>query len=375
MKKPFYYGKEVKGEYFTNRAKEIQEILSLLRSRPAFNIALVGSRRIGKTSLILELKEKMDKEIPILIKCEEELYPKTPENFFKNVVKKLAEEHEKRSEKLLVKLKRLKRVLPAKVALSYKEIGFFMEWKEKDAKALMEKTFDIIEKMDKETKTKVIIFLDEFQELFDFGDDFLWALRGYISDSPASFVVTSSLGRFEEELKSEKRPFFNFFTVKRIGRISNTELKNFIISRAKRFEMTFTNDAVDALISDAEGHPYYAQLLALESYECAKIHHLKRVDISVYKEAFERALEHIPAHLTSQFMKLRGKTRDLFIALCLGKSKVAEIAKEVGINTSNASQILKQIEREYDLIEKVAMGRYRLKDKFLATWVQNRYAK
>lgn len=373
MSKPFYYGKEVVGEYFVNRDKEIKEMVSLLKGKPSFNIAIVGSRRIGKTSLIFKLKEFLIQNFGVIIKCEEELFPKTPENFFKNLVIRFSSEYDKIIKSPTIKLKRLKKLLPKRIGLEYKDITFFLEWKEKDVKPLMDKTFELIKRIDLETGLKVVVFLDEFQELYDFGSEFLWALRGYIADSPASFVVTSSQTRFEKMLANEEHPFFNFFTVKKIGPIPQQELRKFISTRAKIYGIKFSNDVLDKLLTYTNGHPYYTQLLAAECYELAKLERKKEVKKRLYEEAMEKALEHIPAHLTSQFFRLKGRTRDAFIALCLGKLTVSEVAKEIRISTSNASQILKQIESTFDLIEKVDIGKYQVKDKFLAAWVQKRF--
>ncbi|MGB9613743.1 MAG: hypothetical protein ACPL4K_06205 [Candidatus Margulisiibacteriota bacterium] len=55
MKNPFYFGKEVTGEAFTNRKSEVKELLSDIEQ--GLNIIIYSPRRYGKTSLIKEVLE------------------------------------------------------------------------------------------------------------------------------------------------------------------------------------------------------------------------------------------------------------------------------------------------------------------------------
>ena len=60
MENPFFYGTTVSGKSFTNRQKEIKEIVGDLKSGQ--NLFIYSPRRYGKTSLIKVVLEKLKKE-------------------------------------------------------------------------------------------------------------------------------------------------------------------------------------------------------------------------------------------------------------------------------------------------------------------------
>ena len=57
---PFFFGEVVKGENFTDRVNEIERLTAELRG--GHNIFLISPRRYGKTSLIMQVLEDLDKE-------------------------------------------------------------------------------------------------------------------------------------------------------------------------------------------------------------------------------------------------------------------------------------------------------------------------
>ena len=175
MENPYYAGKEVTGKYFFNRKNELEEAILLLTPKEAVNIAIVGSRRIGKTSFQLKAGEILREKncLPILIKCET-LFPQDPKNFFENLIKELLGE----LRKLEGKFGHIKDFLSAskeaslkKIGLDYDDISFWIDLGKREAslKEIMDKTFGVVEKISDKSDKKVVIFLDEFQSLYQFG--------------------------------------------------------------------------------------------------------------------------------------------------------------------------------------------------------------
>src|SRR5260370_34906142 len=72
---PFIVGKPATGEFFVNREKELQRLLSLakgLEKGSSSNAVLVGLRRTGKTSILHSLVLNLEpsrKIIPVMINC------------------------------------------------------------------------------------------------------------------------------------------------------------------------------------------------------------------------------------------------------------------------------------------------------------------
>jgi Archaeal ATPase. len=68
----FRYGRPVTGRYFVDREKEMEKIYTILSEIPrggGNNIALIGLRRTGKTSLLKNLKFDFEGVVPVFVDC------------------------------------------------------------------------------------------------------------------------------------------------------------------------------------------------------------------------------------------------------------------------------------------------------------------
>lgn len=369
IKRPFYAGKELPSEeYFFNRKKELFRLKTALSVREPVNIALVGERRSGKTTLIRKVAGMLKNKQRIIIKCEK-LLPLDEKTFFRNLIKELINEYFGKT--ALVKEKLKGAIKSLRVGLSIEDITFWIEFGEQKVslKDLMDKAFKMISALNKIRPT--VIFLDEFHELFKFGDEFLWSLRAYISDSKSSFVVSSSWHRFLEKLKEEKHPFFNFFEIIELKEVDEKDTKTYLIKQIKKAHLSFEDEVIEAIIQDSRLRPYYIQLLGLKCFENALFEKRKVIDLTIYKKALSDSLNNLPNYLLADYRKLRGKTREIFISMCLyDLKKPSEIAEKISMNSSNVIQTLTQIIRNYDLIKKIN-GEYQVKDNFLKEFVKN----
>lgn len=374
---PYFAGKEIPEEYleayFFDRKKEIEELRWKLERKPALNFALYGQRRLGKTSLIEKINKVLKKKcLPILIKCEE-LLPLDELTFLQNFAIKLLDEYSK-IEKLIKIEKTLKELAArTKIGLEIADITFWLKFGEKKitVKEALDKCFELIDKIALKSKRKVIIFLDEFQEIFGFGDKFLWALRAKISSSKASFVVSSSWHRFYHEITNEKRPFFNFFETYEIKEVPRNDAKEYLLRRAKRFNLKFDASIAENILDVSECKPFYLQLLALKCYVLSMPK--KIVNKAIFEKALEETIKNIPAHLVASFAALKGRKKDVFVALCLyDLKKPADIAKKISMEPKNVIVILGRLIKDYGIVKKIGQEYY-VSDNFLKGYVKLEY--
>ncbi len=373
---PYFAGKEIPEEYldtyFFNRKKEIKELKWKLEREPALNFALYGQRRLGKTSLIEKLNQILrEKCLPILIKCEE-LLPLDELTFLQNLTIRLLEEYSKLDKLTKIKEGLKELAIRTKVSLEIADITFWLQFGEKKitVKEAIDKCFELIDKIVLKSKRKIIIFLDEFQEIFNFGDKFLWTLRAKISSSKASFVVSSSWHRFKEEITNEKRPFFNFFETYEIKEASREDAREYLLKRAKKFNLKFETSILEKILDISECRPFYLQLLALKCYMLSVPK--KIVNQKIFEEAFKETIKNIPAHLIASFALLKGRKKDVFVAVCLyNLKKPAEIAKKIDMEPKNVIVILFRL-IEDGIVKKIKQEYY-VSDNFLKEYVKLQY--
>ncbi len=374
---PYFAGKEIPEEYldtyFFNRKKEIEELTWKLERKPAMNFALYGQRRFGKTSLIEKLTKILRENcLPIFIKCEE-LLPLDELTFLQNLSIRLLEEYGKLEKLTKIKKALIDLAVGTQVGLEIADATFWLRFGERKitVKEALDKCFEIINKVALKSKRKVIVFLDEFHELFSFGDQFLWALRAKISSSKASFVVSSSWHRFHNEITNEKRPFFNFFEVYEITEVPRGEAKEYLLKRAKKFDLKFEDVVLEKVLEVSQCKPFYLQLLALKCYTLSLPK--KIVTAELFEKALEETIKSIPAHLVSSYGALRGRKRDVFVAMCLYDfRKPADIAKQISMEPKNIIVILSRLIKDYGLVEKIKQE-YFISDNFLKEYVKNQY--
>src|SRR3989344_8040144 len=165
MKNPFYFGKEVVGESFTNRKSEIKELLSDIEQGQ--NIIIYSPRRYGKTSLIkrvLGIAEERG-----ILSFYLDLYPITNfQDFIEIYARALAgaEPPSKFKEFIKVLGKLIPKLLP-KVSIGPKgglEISFDFEKIFKEKEVILDDLLEAAQKLAvKKGKSAVVVF-DEFQE-------------------------------------------------------------------------------------------------------------------------------------------------------------------------------------------------------------------
>lgn len=378
---PFFAGKEIPKEYlniyFFDRKKEIEEIPRKLKNKVPVNIAMYGQRRIGKTSLLETISVKLEKEcLPVFIKCEQ-LMPQTPQNFLSNLATELGTKLEKinRVEQIKNKTKEFLNSIK-EIELSIQEITLSVKLRrELSEKELLDKVFGVIEKISKISGKKVIILFDEFHELFKFGNEFLWTLRAYISNSTASFVVASSYHRFKHKLVDEEHPFFNFFEIYHISPVPENEAIQYLKKRITRVKMSFSDEVIHKIISTSECKPFYLQLLASKCYDVALRNKENKINDHIFAIALNEALENAPAYETAAFANLKGNNKDVFVVMCLyNLSTPTKIAEKVGIAPKNVNVILKRIIDETGLIEKNTEGSYVPTNNFLKEYVRKQFS-
>ncbi len=386
MKKlPFYAGVDIPegelDEYFCDRNQEYAEITDYLGSGGKRYIALVGKRRIGKSSLMVRCKSGLNEEVQrsILVRVEQ-VNPFTMSQFFYHLLREIEEGYRHSPmDKIKGAGKKLARSMkPNRVGANIGEIvtlwaAFDDELgNDKPLQELMKTTFKTIDEIGEEFGA-LVIMLDEFQRLFEFGTDFLWSLRGYMSNTEhASFLVSSSLVSFEDEITAnEKQPFFNFFNVKEITELPEDEVRKFVAERFGKFDLTISNDAMDFMVLQSMCHPYYVQRLGLRCYELVKTQNLKSVTLNVIIQAYDDIISTgMPGHLTSEFYKVTGKMRDIVIIMARdGLERPKDIAGKLKIPENSIGGFLKKIEDRHGIIKKTERGRYVFTDAFLQEWI------
>jgi hypothetical protein len=251
---PFFHrGPIRRREYFFGRTREVEQLLGLVRNDQ--NVALVGQRRIGKTSLLFHVID------PDLFKAHglgrgEHLF----------IYLDATELGHLRPDEVLGLL--LRHVVhattdaappvdlgpPPPEEVSYREFR----------QAIVRGT---------EAGLKLIVLLDEFESLArnpHLGPRFFSGLRALSSQFELCFVTASRqslIGLTYANAETLSSPFFNTFATLRLGLLSHLEARDLVETLAARAGLTLPPPMVDRIVELAGPHPLLLQIAAFYAVE------------------------------------------------------------------------------------------------------------
>ena len=171
MKNPFVYGEAVSGENFTDREKEIRELIRDLSSTE--RIFLISPRRYGKTSLILKALEKL--KVMGFYTAYIDLYKVTSlQNFLEIYAREIVRAVESKIEKMFNFLKKTLPGLRPKISMQpdgTTTIGIEHIPKTEDVIKFLDQVYDLPQQLAEKKKKPFIVVFDEFQEIVNLNGD------------------------------------------------------------------------------------------------------------------------------------------------------------------------------------------------------------
>ena len=273
MKEVFVAGKPVFGSTFYDRKEVIKSITSDFGN----NYALVGIRRVGKTSILKQLEIEFKKKgiIPVRIDVRS-IFPFTIEGFLKKYTLEIVNQYKKEdkykhiSERLKLFLKgewrdfaEYIKTIHIQAFKDIAEIWFdYDQSTEKDRTKLLKEVINYPEKLAKDTNKKIVIMFDEFQEVQKFGEDFMWALRSNMQESQnTEYIISgSAVGTMSYILGNKNSPFYGMFLTKQIKGIDEKSAGK-LLDRVKEFDITLGQNLKNKIIKKTNCLPLYLQAI------------------------------------------------------------------------------------------------------------------
>ncbi|MBE2221678.1 MAG: winged helix-turn-helix domain-containing protein [Anaerolineae bacterium] len=251
MINPFYHRGAIRNAAdFHGRETEIDQITGLLRNGQS--VSLIGSRRIGKSSLLIHLARpevqqaaglKAGKTLFLLIDCQE-LGGSPPEEVY---------------EVLFFGLKN-----------TAQDSGLVLEPSSQDAGTY--RALDRLLHQISQKGASVVVLLDEFELLAaneHLTPYFFARLRGLTTKYGLAYLTASQRPLFaitaEEEILSS--PFFNIFVTLPLGLYTPEEALSLFSKRLADNKITFTDELVAYLLRLVGPHPFFLHLAGYHAYQ------------------------------------------------------------------------------------------------------------
>lgn len=379
-------GDPVSGEYFINREQELnllqRRLDSFLNNEQKRNVAIIGHRKIGKTSLTSEfIKKNKQKDclfVPIYI----------PENSPNSLMKRAI--GELLSAGLLFKTQKSSDFLNlAQVVALAKEhfprtVNLAMDLPENDDDSqAFKRILLLFDAFQKESNLPLVIVFDEFQRLADpkYGDA-IDNFRETISRQPKIWYIISgsSVGMLTQIVSSSDSALFGHFEQQPIVEFDFTNSVKLVQHRLKGIKLGQTE--IGFFYELTNGNPYYLDLISFRIRGICSERGLDRVneDVIVTAITFElfTAGGGVYTHLTSlieQSFEKRGFETyvKLIKAIAKGNTRLADIAKESNIELTSLPRYIKKL-IDLDFIKKtkeVGTAKYLFIDEMFQDWLKN----
>lgn len=376
------------GEDFVDRDEILAEMVETLASpRERMGFALVGRRRMGKTSVFLEVTRRLDKNpglIPVYVSLWS-LVEGTLGEFSQLLVRETLERFQERGKlPLSVRARNLLSApldllhdLLARVQISVRLrhdievlLRFARAEEQPAAAEILERTLSLPERLAEETGVRCALFLDEFPTVMELrhlgdtlGEGVVRKLRtSYEGMKSTVLSVSGSVrGTMEATVLAPGAAFWRQFVVREVGPLSQEAVHTLLTRNLAR---PIAEEAVGAVWAFTQGIPFYVQFLGRE---------LGRMRGKVTPEAVARAGEELLAEegdllFREEWMRLTSKERTVAMALAQGHSAPTPIAHEVADTPNVVSRYLLYLEKK-GLAERSGRGDWGLADPVLARWI------
>lgn len=379
----FQSSRPVSGAIFHDRAVELarlREHLDAVRAGGARWLAVLGPRKIGKTSLLLELSRRVG-DLTIVAIDTQEVSPPSLEVFrvaaLRAVDALLGSELGQSLEILAAtggdvtpSLDGSPRfgALPTSLKTAIRALPRG-EMTDDFARLCL----DLPERLAEALRTTLVVAVDEFQELATLPKriaDPLPLIRSVWQRHRRVAYIVSGSGRtlLEEMVTREHSPFFQHFDLMRIGPFAVADAIELLRAEAppeRPIPEALARRAVEIL----GGHPFYLQIFGE-----ALVSSPPPYDDAALKDALQSVLFSRTGRLALYFQltyeRAVGRSTQLAAtldALAAGPIRLSAIARALGIG---AADVARYLERLGDLVEKRPDGAYQVEDRVFALWVR-----
>lgn len=377
MKNAFQAGRPVVGHSLVGRDELLDELENILAIDQS--VVLVAPRRYGKTSVALEVLKRFKKrgyfvaDVDVFdVTDKRRLADKIIESCLQNNPVPVARYWKKLKAGALSVLSMLK----FKPSDDDIEMVLQLSKPSVDEDKILDDALDFPEKFCRRHDKKMILFMDEFQDILKMGGEAL------LKKMRAKFqrhknVIYVFAGSQESLMKTlfqlKQHAFYKFARIFEVGTISQEAFAPYITRSFAEGKIKITDDGVSAILKISGGHPYYTQLLCQMIYiNCLKTKStvISLPDIST---AAHEVVAHEEAFFDETWKELGNKKHSRGIAGLIAQGK-SPYSYE-GSTKENISRILSDLVH-YGTIGKTGTGKstqYFHKDPFFTQYVQLKF--
>lgn len=370
---PFVFGVRVEGNTFTDRKEETNRLK--MNFLYGVNTILISPRRMGKTSLVEKVCSLVESDTLKIAKID--AFGCRSENDFINafataVVRATSSKWEEWMENAKTFLSRF---IP-KISIGQDPLtDFSIALAYNRANTVTEDILQLPETIAKQKGIKIVICIDEFQQIADFPDSItfqkklrsVWQLQSNVSYC----LYGSKKHMMEKMFQSQSHPFYRFGDLFYLDKISETDWVEYICDRFRVTGKEISRELASEICTVTDRYSSYVQQLAWLVWLRTDKHATKE-DVEF---GIDRMLDACEPLFIQQTESLSAYQMNFLRALANGVHTGftrSEILDTYQLGTAANISRLKKALTEKDLIMMTAPKKLEISDPILALWLKRR---
>ncbi len=390
MKNPFKYGERLNSDEVIDREEEIADVVRCLQN--GRKLFLIGPRRYGKTAILIEAQERLQKQGQVaILRVNAEYFPSL-DLLVQELVRKTAVATESGVKKTGDRVKRFFQKLRPEISYNINEqtwtatIGVAAEATEPHQQVkLLTDALDGLEKAAKGSRgTPFGLIIDEFQRVIELGGrQAEGQIRAVIQEHQhVGYVFAGSNTRLLTDMvRDASRPFYRLGDLRFLGSIPRADFHQFLRTQFEKggFRITSAPESKDdplaAILDAAEDVPYSVQLLAAECWEEMRTRNRIQLRPDVVGNAIERIAMKFDPLYSQEWIRLTSIQQKVLSAVLRkngARMQSLDVSKVVGKGPGTVRKSLESLMSQKILRPEEKQGKifYRLEDPFFGHWIR-----
>jgi AAA+ ATPase superfamily predicted ATPase len=372
---PFRYGALALDDAFTNRERELTELVADVRNGQ--DVVILGRRRYGKSSLVWRAMEQLAGE-DVLVAYVDLMATPTKERFAARLAKTIhddiASPLERVRDRALAVFRSLRvqprvTIDPNDASLSF---SFGVGHEAADVDATVEGLLELPGRLGADRGRRVALVFDEFQEITALDPHYPRLMRAVFQTQPeVAHVYLGSkrhlmLGIFNDE----NEPFWRSAKETELGPIALDRFGDYVSERLAGTSRGIAKPTLARLLELTGGHPYATQQLCYFLWE--ELPEGFEAGEPELERALERVVDSEHNHFALVWEESTQNERLLLLALARepGRPFSVDYRRRHGLpSASHVQRSLRSLVRR-ELAEKDEGGVYRVAEPFLDRWLE-----
>jgi len=372
---PFRFGPLALDEAFTDRQDEITSLVA--DARNGQDVVVFAPRRYGKSSLVWRVAQELIKN-DVLVAQVDLMRTPTKDQLAAKLAKTI---HEELATRLWNAKERLKvfadlrltptiTVNPNDGAVSF---SFDARAAQEDIDATLEELFTTLGRIAAERERRVVLVLDEFQEVVDIDPGLIKLMRSVFQEQPevAHIYLGSKRHMMRQIFNDENEPFWRSAKQTELDVIPPDLFAPYALARFEETGKALDRDACERALELTGGHPYATQELLYFLWEATPPG--KTASLSTIDAALDATLRSEHSHFSLIWEGVSSAQKRVLQALAQespGRPLSSDYQRRHALPaTPTVQTALTALERG-ELVRRARRGEYQIAEPFLTEWVQ-----